>query len=159
MLGFNLAVKDNVSPALKQSKIAIPELTQDELEKLMGDIVEDVEVYPPETAANNPPPPYYKRGTGYYGRTGKLTKPSEQLGTRWGFELNPTRAGMEGLIYNRATYSAYVQDGKDEKPHQTPWHAQTGWKTVQQSADENMPSAMSRFVNRLTSKLNSIFGK
>ena len=155
MLGLRLTVKDNVSPGLEQSKIAIPELMQSELEQLMEDIVTDVEVYPPTTAANNPPPPYYERGTGYYGRTGKLTKRSEQLGTRWGFELNPTRAGMEGLIYNRASYAAWVQDLE----FQTPWHAATGWKTVQESADENVPGAVSRFKNRITSKLSSIFSK
>lgn len=82
--------------------------------------------YPPETEANEPPPPYYERGVGYYGRTGKLTKPSEQLDQRWGFEVN--RMGDEmvtATVENTASYAAYVHG--DEEQLQMPWHAARGW--------------------------------
>jgi hypothetical protein len=145
---------DNAGISLGRSISEIPKMTNDELDKFMSDVVEDVKPYPPTTSANNPPPPYYERGVGYYGKYGTLTKRSEQLGTKWGFEASPTDAGFEGKIFNRASYSGYVQ----EEGVQASWHAQRGWKTVQQSiVDVAGDNSLSRLAEKIIGKIKNLF--
>jgi hypothetical protein len=155
MLRVTLRVKDNgLGISLGRSISEIPKMANDELEQFMSDVVEDVKPYAPTTAANSPPPPYYERGVGYYGKYGTLTKPSEQLGTRWGFEANPSNTGMEGLIFNRASYSGYVQ----EEGVQASWHAQRGWKTVQQSVvDVAGTNSLARIAENIINKIKNFF--
>ena len=154
MLGLRLQVKDNgTEQELNRAIIGIPEMANEELEQFMADVVEDVKPYPPTTAANSPPPPYYERGVGYYGRYGTLTKKSEDLKSKWGFELNPTRSGMEGLIYNRASYSGYVQD----EDLQATWHAARGWKTVQQSVRDAGGTGLAKVANNIVNKIKNFF--
>jgi hypothetical protein len=145
---------DNAGISLGRSISEIPKMTNDELDKFMSDVVEDVKPYPPTTSANNPPPPYYERGVGYYGRYGTLTKRSEQLDTKWGFEKSPTDSGFEGKIFNRASYAGYVQ----EEGVQAAWHAQRGWKTVQQSiVDVAGDNSLSRLAEKIIDKVKNLF--
>ena len=154
MLSVQLRVKDNgVGEFLGRAVSEIPKMTSDELEQFMDDVVKDVKPYPPTTAANSPPPPYYLRGTGYYGKYGTLTKPSEDLKTKWGFELNQTGSGIEGKIFNRASYAGYVQ----EEGVQATWHARTGWKTVQQSVRDVGGTGLAKVANNIVNKIKNFF--
>jgi hypothetical protein len=157
MLKLGVKAKDtNILNKIHEARtVVIPTALLEDIEEFMEDVIEDVEVYPPETQANSPPPPYYIRGVGQVGRGGTITKPSQQLGTRWGYETTPQAQGVDGVIFNRATYSGWVQD----RDLQTPWHARTGWKTVQTSAEIKISDQGAfRRIRNLASILKSKLG-
>lgn len=134
MLGLSSKVFDKdglLKKILETRTTSIPSVMENEMNTLMTDIVNELGAYPPTSKANNPPPPYYERGVGYYGRFGKLTKLSQQLGTRWETELRKDPKGITGVIKNTATYSGYVHD----QNLQPPFHASRGWKTAQKVVD------------------------
>ena len=157
MISLNLKVSDNdILKKITQMKtVFIPESMGDGIEEFIIDVIEEAQQYPPETEANNPPPPYYQRGEGYFGRTGKLTKPSQLLSANWQYEIKESRTGTEGVIKNVATYSGYVQD----EDQQVPWHARTGWKPIQQIVRENRETgAIEKITNKIQSMFDRIFG-
>jgi hypothetical protein len=122
---FRVKIEDEV----REKLIKLLPVTAERINEAMEEIaVESILVfkdYPPETEANQPPPPYYQRGIGYYGRTGQITKPSQQLDTQWAYSIDSTENSVRLEIENIATYAQYVHGDEDQL--QMPWHAARGW--------------------------------
>ena len=153
---ISLEVKDHgLLKRLKTMRgVWIPESMEQGLEEFTEEVIAELIVYPPLSEANNPPPPFYERGVGYYGRSGKLTKPSQQLDERWNFETRYGKDHKEVIIRNMATYSGYVQD----EDYQTPFHAARGWKTAQtvvreKTGDDGLIRKLQHLIDGFISKL------
>lgn len=158
-LRLDLQIRDySLARNLGQAReVWIPESMEENIEETVAEIVTLAREYPPTSEANHPPPPYYQRGVGYFGRTGKLTKPSEQLNTRWEKGVRRFTNRVEGVVINRASYSGYVQD----RQFQTPFHQLRGWRTVQDIVDDiadgdEILTKVRRTVDRIIARLRSV---
>lgn len=151
--------KDQLDIDLQEISISAPKFIADEFEESGHAIVEIMKVYPPESEANQPPPPYYTRGAGYFGRTGELTKRSENLREQWSVTVGGSDDEVDVSVLNTATYSAWVHGAQ----LQTAFHAQRGWRKLRDVARESVEgrgsigmSLRNRAVNVLT-RIKGIF--
>jgi hypothetical protein len=87
-----------------------------------------------------------------------VPRTSEDLGSKFQIVIHTATDSVEGSISNSASYGGYVIGPKEGDPHQSPWHAVTGWRRqddAQEFAQEIVRIKKQEFVDSL---VNS-FGK
>jgi len=148
----------------KVSTVVIPQETEEAFEDILQTAIQELRVYPPETAANQPPPPYYERGVGNIGWFGTVTKVSEDLKSQWKYEIIKSNNIVTGKLRNLASYAKYVhneQSGDALPPWQTRTHAKIGWPTAQaavrRAAGMETESTASKRIQQIVDKIASIF--
>jgi phage gpG-like protein len=115
--------------------------------------------YPDATEANNPGNAtgrWYQRGYGPKWITRKGVhgrKTSETLGRRWGVSYSADE--MTATLGNNASYAKYVHDADD----QASFHAARGWRTVQDVARDEEPTAQAFLEKHLQDEINRLEGK
>lgn len=90
---------------------------------------------------------HYMRGLGWVSATGRLSKSSEGLSTRWA--VNFENDGLRAVIGNNASYGPWVQD----RYSQTTIHRARGWKTVQDVSEQEAERVSAMLKNYLEQAL------
>lgn len=145
--------KEQLDKSLQDVSTSVPRFLAEEFSDWAEGIVDVMSEYPPESEANQPPPPYYIRGTGYVGRSGKVTKRSENLFSRWFTATDIDDEEVDVSILNLASYSAWVHGAQ----LQTAFHARRGWKRLTDVVSESAGPGLS-IRSKATNILNRIKG-